>query len=91
MTTSLHLSIQGRVQGVSYRATLQVEALRLGLTGWVRNRRDGSVEAVVSGPDTAVEQLLSWARHGPPQARVDHVGTSLVDGRFDGFDVHPTA
>jgi len=90
-TTSLHLSIHGRVQGVAYRASLQAEAQRLGLAGWVRNRRDGSVEAVVSGPDTAVKQLLAWARRGPPLARVDRVDTSLVDGRFEGFDVHPTA
>jgi len=87
----LRLSIHGHVQGVYYRASLQAEALQLGLTGWVRNRRDGSVEAVVSGPDAAVEQLLAWARRGPPSARVERVSISVIDGRFFGFDVRPTA
>ena len=68
-----NLRINGRVQGVGYRWSLCVEATRLGLTGWVRNRRDGSVEALVHGPLEAVEALLVWAHRGPSMARVDSV------------------
>lgn len=67
------LRIHGRVQGVSYRASAQAEAERLGLTGWVRNRHDGSVEALVAGSTDAVEAFIGWARRGPPAARVDSV------------------
>lgn len=62
-----HLAIRGRVQGVGYRASL------LGLRGWVRNRRDGSVEALLQGRPAAVQALIDWARRGPPAARVDEV------------------
>ncbi|MBL8397292.1 MAG: acylphosphatase [Candidatus Accumulibacter sp.] len=71
---SLH--IHGRVQGVGYRWALCAEATRLGLTGWVRNRRDGTVEALVNGDLEAVDKLLAWAQHGPPMARVDRVTAS---------------
>ena len=65
--------VRGRVQGVGYRAWVEHEALRRGLDGWVRNRRDGSVEAVIQGDAHAVEALIRWARHGPPAARVDRI------------------
>ena len=68
-----HLLIAGRVQGVGYRDWMQREAGRLGLSGWVRNRPDGRVEAVIGGPEPAVEALLSLARRGPRLARVDAV------------------
>ncbi|EXI80099.1 MAG: Acylphosphatase [Candidatus Accumulibacter appositus] len=68
-----NLRIHGRVQGVGYRWSLSAEASRLGLSGWVRNRRDGSVEALVSGPREAIDALLVWAHRGPPMARVDSV------------------
>lgn len=68
-----HLLIRGRVQGVCYRASAQEVALREGLGGWVRNRRDGTVEAVVEGPPAKVEAFVAWARVGPPAARVDAV------------------
>ena len=68
-----HLRIEGRVQGVFYRASLIDEARRLGLAGWVRNRRDGSVEAVVQGPPDAVQALIDWAHQGPPRAQVERV------------------
>jgi len=68
-----NLRIHGRVQGVGYRWSLSAEATRLGLSGWVRNRRDGSVEALVSGPLEAVDALVVWAHRGPSMARVDRV------------------
>lgn len=71
-----HLDIHGKVQGVYYRASAQAEGLRLQLHGWVRNRRDGSVEALVSGPAPVVEEFIAWARNGPPAARVDRLDIS---------------
>lgn len=65
-----HLSVRGRVQGIGYRAWAAGEAERLGLEGWVRNRRDGSVEAVVAGPVETVEVMVEAARRGPWLARV---------------------
>lgn len=63
--------VTGRVQGVAFRASMAAEARRLGLAGWVRNRRDGRVEFRIAGVDEDVEALLAWARRGPPLARVD--------------------
>ena len=84
-----HLKITGRVQGVSFRYHLHGKARELGVTGWVRNCGDGSVEATVSGPREAVEKVISWARRGPPAAEVRHVAISDSDGTFDRFDVLP--
>lgn len=88
-TICRNLRIHGRVQGVGYRWSLCVEAERLGLSGWVRNRRDGSVEALVSGPAEALDALLLWAQRGPPMARVDRVlcneGNAAEIGSMDGF------
>lgn len=67
--------ISGRVQGVSYRASTVDEARRLGLVGWVMNRRDGSVELEAEGPPEQIAALLAWCAHGPPAARVDRVAT----------------
>ena len=67
------LSIQGRVQGVGFRYSLNAEANRLGLSGWVRNRRDRSVEALICGPPEAVDALTAWSYRGPSSARVDRV------------------
>ena len=69
----LNLRITGRVQGVSFRWSLCTEAETLGLTGWVRNRLDGSVEALVCGPAESVTALTGWAQYGPVAARVDKV------------------
>lgn len=72
-TTTRRYTIRGRVQGVGFRAYFQAEAEALGLVGWVRNHRDGSVEALVHGHAAAVASIESWAHHGPPAARVTHV------------------
>lgn len=68
-----HLTISGRVQGVWYRGWTVARAAELGLDGWVRNRRDGTVEALVAGPTEAVERLIADCRQGPPSARVTEV------------------
>jgi acylphosphatase len=73
------LLIQGRVQGVFFRESLRQEAERLGVTGWVRNRADGDVEALIQGAPKAVETLAAWAHRGPPAARVDQVDIRLDD------------
>ncbi len=81
------LRIEGRVQGVGYRAWMVREARRLGLAGWVRNRADGSVEAIIAGPEPAVQALLTACRRGPIAARVDRIledFTDLPEG--EGFD-----
>jgi acylphosphatase len=91
---TLHLRIVGMVQGVGYRYALQHEAERLGLTGWVRNRRDGSVEAVAQGPQQVVDALAAWARRGPPAARVTHVAATAAaaehERNYEGFEIRPT-
>ena len=86
-----HLTIHGRVQGVGYRASMIDEARRLNVTGWVRNRRDGTVEAVVDGDAQAVAAIIAWARRGPPGSRVTGVAVEETDGSFSGFDWLPTA
>jgi acylphosphatase len=72
----LRLEISGRVQGVWYRGATEAEARRLGVDGWVRNRPDGSVEALIEGEAEAVRALADWCRHGPSGARVDGVRES---------------
>jgi acylphosphatase len=69
----LQVMIQGRVQGVGYRAWVEYRAGRAGLEGWVRNRADGSVEAVFAGPPQMVAEMVALCRHGPSSARVDAV------------------
>lgn len=90
MVIGRHLQIRGRVQGVGFRYSLRREAQRLGLSGWVRNRVDGSVEAVIQGPDEAVEKLVAWARHGPPNARVTDLRAGAAEGSYEGFELRPT-
>lgn len=65
--------VRGRVQGVFFRARCAEEARRRGMTGWVRNRADGAVEAVFEGADEQVEAMVAWCRSGPPRARVERV------------------
>ena len=87
----LHLTIRGLVQGVGYRWNLAQAARRLGVTGWVRNRDDGSVEAMVAGPQAALDDLLAWARQGPGGARVDDVAIEPGSGRYADFEQRPSA
>jgi acylphosphatase len=89
--TTHHLSIRGRVQGVGFREGMCDQALRLGVTGWVRNRHDGSVEAVVQGEQAQVDELLRWVHRGPPAAMVLRVEVAPADGTFDRFERRPTA
>jgi acylphosphatase len=88
---TIRLVIRGRVQGVAYRASMAREAGKLGVAGWVRNRHDGSVEAVASGPDDAVDALLEWAQRGPPAARVARIDVEAATGEFAGFEQRSTA
>jgi acylphosphatase len=90
--TAVHIVIHGRVQGVGYRAWVEDEAAALGLSGWVRNRRDGTVEAVVSGDPDAVQTFVALCRDGPRAALVFDVKSEPYDGPpTNGFKVLPTA
>jgi acylphosphatase len=89
---SARLRITGRVQGVGYRAWALQMAVRLGLRGWVRNRGDGSVEALVIGEDDAVARMIEACREGPFGARVSAVAVSDADDDGSvGFAAKPTA
>ena len=86
------LLVHGRVQGVWYRGWTVDQAEALGLDGWVRNRRDGSVEILVSGADGAIEKLIALCRQGPSAARVERVEVTESDETVpDGFEQRPTA
>lgn len=90
MTDTKHLAISGRVQGVGFRFYMERKARELGIAGWVRNRRDGSVESMVQGDPGAVETIIQWARRGPPSAVVAEVKISEGEGEFARFEVRPT-
>lgn len=79
MKISRLVRIHGHVQGVFFRESLKAEAKRLGITGWVRNRRDGTVEALVQGEEAPVSEILNWCHQGPPAAKVNKVYTSPVE------------
>lgn len=90
-TVARLLAIHGKVQGVWYRASAQAEATRLGLRGWVRNRHEGWVEALVIGPQPLIEDFIDWARQGPPKAQVARIEISVADGdNIEGFEQRPT-
>ncbi len=85
-----HLIITGRVQGVGFRFHMSRVARELGVTGWVRNRRDGGVEAMVAGVPDAVDCMIAWARRGPGSAQVARVEVNEGSGSYAGFDTLPT-
>ena len=77
--------VHGRVQGVFFRDSCRAEASRLGVWGWVRNLRDGGVEAVFEGPVAAVDAAVAWCRVGPPRAVVESVDVVEEDGAIEGL------
>lgn len=81
--------VTGHVQGVYYRAHARVKAARLGVTGWIRNRLDGSVEALLEGNEPAVRAMLEWCQRGSPRAHVSGVAVTWEPptGEFDRFSV----
>ena len=85
----VRLAIRGRVQGVFFRANTQREALRLGLTGWVRNTPDGGVEAEAEGAREALEAFVAWCRRGPEHAVVDRLDAAWgrAEGLHRGFQI----
>lgn len=90
---AVNLRITGRVQGVWYRGWAVDNAIALGLRGWVRNRFDGSVEALLVGPPTAVEEMARRCHAGPPAARVLGIGRTIASDAGDvapGFHERPT-
>lgn len=93
MKITRRLRIFGRVQGVFFRESMRQRADQLKVTGWVRNRTDGTVEAVVQGEAFEVETLVDWARRGPDAAKVDKVEVESVEEEVDYaiFDKKPGA
>lgn len=84
---TLRLVVHGRVQGVFFRDSMRREARRLGVAGWVRNRSDGTVEAMVQGEAAAVDAIVRWAHRGPEHARVERVGIEPGEGAYSSFEV----
>jgi len=88
---AVHVIIHGRVQGVGYRAWIEAEATALGLDGWVRNRRVGTVEALFAGDDARIAAMLALCRSGPPMARVEGIDEENWAKPVEpGFTVLPT-
>ena len=85
------LVIRGIVQGVGFRYAMMAQARLLGLNGWVRNRRDGSVEAMIAGSAGQVAAMLEWSRLGPGGAAVDDVMVETASGDYTDFELRPTA
>jgi acylphosphatase len=85
-----HLVVVGRVQGVGFRYGMARKAAVLGIRGWVRNRRDGSVEAMVRGTPEAIAAIMAWSRHGPRGAAVDRVEVEPGEGEFAEFETRAT-
>jgi acylphosphatase len=91
MKITKHLIVHGRVQGVNYRESMRAEARRLNISGWVRNRVDGTVEAMVHGWPDDVSAMLDWARNGPPGAHVTSLQVNEAAGEYVGFERRPSA
>lgn len=91
MPITQHLTISGKVQGVFYRESMRTEAERLGVTGWVRNCSDGTVEAIVQGTSEAVTVIIAWAQRGPKQAQITKVDVAEAEGEnYSRFDKLPS-
>lgn len=86
MIVAARFSISGKVQGVWFRAATREQALALGLRGHARNLADGSVEVLAAGEPGSIDVLAQWLQHGPPNARVDHVGRTPADDSETGPD-----
>ncbi len=91
MLKAAHVYIYGHVQGVCFRATARVKAVTLGLTGYVRNLPDGSVELEAEGEEQALRELISWCHQGPPAARVDRVEVHWTQPGAPRSDFHVAA
>lgn len=87
----VHVTVRGEVQGVGYRYTMRMVARDAGVAGWVRNRRDGSVEAEIEGTDSQVDEVLAWMAEGPPGSLVDAATVTDAEPTGErGFEVRPT-
>ena len=91
MKITKHLIAHGRVQGVNYRESMRIRAQRLNVTGWVRNRTGGAVEAMLQGSPEDVSRMLEWCRRGPPSAHVTSLEVSEASGDFEDFERWPSA
>ena len=85
----IHLVVEGRVQGVWYRDSTRRKAHELGLTGWVKNMRDGNVEIVIEGAEESIAELKKWCYDGPPNAVVTGIKETIEEfkGEFSSFDI----
>ena len=90
MVVTKHLKIYGKVQGVFFRESMSRKANELGITGWVRNRSDGAVEAMVKGSSDAVATIIEWAHRGPEDANVEQVVSNPGSGTFSDFEKRPS-
>lgn len=91
MSVTRHLTISGKVQGVFFRESMRTQAERLGVTGWVRNCSDGTVEAIVQGTPQAVAAIIAWAQRGTKQAQVIKVEVTEKRGEsYSRFDKLPS-
>ncbi len=86
MRKRAHVLISGRVQGVWFRASTRDKAEQFGLSGWVRNTKDGKVEAVFEGEENGVEEMIKWCHHGPSLARVDKVNIKWEETKNEFLD-----
>jgi acylphosphatase len=92
VASCLHGTVIGRVQGVGFRWCTREKALELGLSGWVRNRRDGNVEVWIEGEDADVRAMGDWLRRGPPHASVERIALDAAEpAGHREFEVRPTA
>ncbi len=85
----VQIMVRGRVTGVFFRAATQREAKRLGVTGWVRNRNDASIEILAEGEEDSIKEIVSWAHHGPTAARVENVDVRYrsYTGEYSDFRI----